>query len=107
MDAAQFRLPVRLQKADGKCIDEIYSAEEALDLLLAWPDQRGRAYDKAVKACFAATVDVESADQAQKEFAAFARLSGILANDMLPVNARSRRTGFRQRNIQAATPSLA
>ena len=35
MDAAQFRLPVRIQSAPGEPISEVYSAEQALDLLLA------------------------------------------------------------------------
>lgn len=90
MDAAQFRLPVRLHRATEANIEEVYSAEEALDFLLAWPDQRGRVYNNALKACFAASVDVESTEEAQRAFAAFARLTGILACDMLPVNHRAR-----------------
>ena len=89
MDAAQFRLPVRLHRTTGETIEEIYSAEEALDFLLAWPDQRGRVYNNALKACFAASVDVESTEEAQRAFAAFARLTGILARDMLPVSPRA------------------
>lgn len=85
MDAAQFRLPVRIQAAPGESISEIYSAEQALDFLLAWPHQQGRVYETALKACFAATVDVEAAERAQHAFRAFARLTGILSRDMMPV----------------------
>ena len=84
MDAAQFRLPVRIQSAPGDPISEVYSAEQALDFLLAWPHHQGRVYEAALKACFAATVDVEAAEKAQQAFRAFARLSGILSRDMMP-----------------------
>ncbi len=107
MDAAQFRLPVRLQKAGGHYIDEIYSAEEALDLLLAWPDQRGRAYDKAVKACFAASVDVATTDEAQKAFTAFARLTGILARDMMPMGRPNFSSPRHRTRIGALPPAIA
>lgn len=90
MDAAQFRLPVRLHTPERECINEIYSAEEALDFLLAWPGRHGPVYEKAVKACFAATVEVDSADTAQRAFASFARLSHILAKDMWPAKAKKR-----------------
>ena len=84
MDTAQFRLPVRIAASGASHIDEIYSAEQALDFLIAWPDRRGRVYDKALKACFGASVDVASADDAQRAFTAFAKLNGFLARDMWP-----------------------
>ena len=83
MDSVQFRVPVRLQGTPGDVISEIYSAEEALDFLLVWPQQRGPVYQRALSSCFAATVDVETSDEAQNAFRAFARLSGILAPDMM------------------------
>ncbi len=82
MDAAQFRLPVRIVASGETPIDEIYSAEEALDFLIAWPDRRGRVYDTALKACFAASVDVATTDDAQRAFMVFARLNGLLSRDM-------------------------
>lgn len=87
MDDCQFRLPVRL-KLGADPIREIYSAEEALDFLFSWHRQSGPVFDAAMEACFAATVNVESCDEAQKAFKQFARLSGILAHDMLPTAAR-------------------
>ena len=92
MDAAQFRLPVRIVASGESPIDEIYSAEEALDFLIAWPDRRGRVYDVALKACFAATVDVATADDAQRAFVTFARLNDVLAKDMWQ-SERPRRGG--------------
>jgi hypothetical protein len=86
MDSAQFRLPVRVRGTDENSIREIYSAEEALDLLLAWPEPKGRVYNAALNACFAATVDVQSAEEAQLAFAKFARLTGLLAQDMMPLS---------------------
>ncbi|WP_161601137.1 DUF982 domain-containing protein [Neoaquamicrobium microcysteis] len=97
MDAAQFRLPVRLLMKEDEDIREVYSAEEALEILLAWPRQSGRVYDSAVSACLAATVAPDSTQEAQRAFIAFARASGILARDMLPAPARrgAMRGGFR------------
>lgn len=98
MDSAQFRLPVRVRGTDENSIREIYSAEEALDLLLAWPEQKGRVYNAALKACFAASVDVQSAEEAQQAFAKFARLTGLLSQDMMPL-AHSRGGAARSHRI--------
>ena len=107
MDAAQFRLPVRIVASGESLIDEIYSAEEALDFVIAWPDRRGRVYDTALKACFAATVDVASADDAQRAFVAFARLNGVLAKDMWQSDRPRRNGGMRPRRHAPAGSSLA
>jgi hypothetical protein len=85
MDSAQFRLPVRVRGTDENAIREIYSAEEALDLLLAWPEPKGRVYNAALKACFAASVEVQSTEEAQQAFAKFARMTGLLSPDMMPL----------------------
>lgn len=107
MDAAQFRLPVRIDAAGETPIDEIYSAEEALDFLIAWPDRRGRIYDTALKACFAASVDVSSADEAQRAFIAFAKINGLLARDMWPSKHKRRGAADRPAHPHRTNSSLA
>ncbi|TKT74661.1 DUF982 domain-containing protein [Aquamicrobium sp. LC103] len=83
MDAAQFRLPVRIIIRDGEPVTEFYSAAQALDFLLAWPHQDGPIYERAMSACFAATVDAESEEEARKAFMSFARVCGLLSKDMM------------------------
>lgn len=81
MDAAQFKLPVRLKMANDD-VREIYSAEEALDLLFGWPQQKGRVFDKACAECLVATIEPGRTEAAQRAFTAFARVSGILDRDI-------------------------
>lgn len=88
MDAAQFLVPIRIKTADQPIV-EIYSAEHALEFLMGWPKQEGPVYGRALSACLAASVDPESAKEAQKSFRNFARLSGILAQDMMPGRRRA------------------
>ncbi|MER8830383.1 DUF982 domain-containing protein [Mesorhizobium sp. M0938] len=59
MDRLQFKVPVRIMPAPGLPIEEIYSVEQALDFLQAWPVRRqGPVYQAAFNACFGATVDL-------------------------------------------------
>lgn len=83
MDAAQFRLPVRIIVDPRDAVREIYSAEEALEFLMIWPHQDGPIYERAMNACFSATVDDDARDEAERSFLGFARASGILARDMI------------------------
>ncbi|WP_163268004.1 DUF982 domain-containing protein [Chelativorans alearense] len=82
MDAAQFKLPVRLELRRGEPVSEIYSAEHALDFLMAWPVQKGPVFERAIAACLAASADPESVEEAHRTFSSFARASGILARDV-------------------------
>lgn len=83
MDAAQFRLPVRIIVAPDEAVREIYSAEEALEFLMIWPHQDGPIYERAMNACFSATIDEDVRAEAERSFLGFARASGILARDMI------------------------
>jgi len=59
MDRLQFEVPVRIAPAPGMPVEEIYSVEQALDVLHEWPKKRqGKVYEAAFNACFGATVDV-------------------------------------------------
>lgn len=82
MDAAQFKLPVRLVLHPGEPVSEIYSAEHALDFLMEWPMQDGPLFERAVTACISASADPASAEEAHRNFVSFARASGILAADV-------------------------
>jgi hypothetical protein len=84
MDRLQFEVPVRIAPAPGQPIEEIYSVEQALDLLQAWPARRkGPTYQAAFNACFGATVEVVETEDAWRAFMAFCRMSGLLARDMM------------------------
>ncbi|MDI6028762.1 DUF982 domain-containing protein [Corticibacterium sp. UT-5YL-CI-8] len=82
MDATQFAVPVRIDTKDG-VIREIYSAEDALEVLFNWPRRQGPLYEKALETCLIATVGGETAESAQNAFRLFSRASGILAKDMM------------------------
>ncbi|WEX07282.1 DUF982 domain-containing protein [Chelativorans sp. AA-79] len=82
MYAAQFALPVRIVMRAGEPVTEIYSAEEALDLLMAWPTQEGRILNRAMESCLAASADPRWAEEARKHFVAFANASGLIARDV-------------------------
>ncbi|AZO23292.1 DUF982 domain-containing protein [Mesorhizobium sp. M1E.F.Ca.ET.045.02.1.1] len=84
MDRLQFEVPVRITPAPGLPVEEIYSVEQALDFLQNWPKRRqSKVYDAAFNACFGATVDVASAEEACRAFMAFCRVSGLLARDVM------------------------
>jgi len=94
MDRLQFEVPVRITPAPGLPVEEIYSVEQALDFLQDWPKRRqGKVYEAAFNACFGATVDVVSAEEACRAFAAFCRVSGLLARDAMFPGKRGSRVG--------------
>lgn len=82
MDLAQFELPVRIILRPGDGVTEIYSAEEALDLLMSWPVQQGPIMEEAMGACLMASADPTKAEIARVAFVSFARASDILAKDL-------------------------
>jgi len=82
MYAAQFALPVRLIMRTGEPVTEIYSAEEALDLLMAWPTQEGPIFNRALESCLAASAEPMLAEDARRCFVAFANASGLMARDV-------------------------
>jgi len=82
MDAAQFGLPVRIVMRPEEPITEVYSAEEALALLMAWPAQEGPVFQKAMSACLAASTNPNTAEEARKAFVSFANASNIMARDV-------------------------
>lgn len=82
MDIAQFDLPVRIVMEPGEPVTEIYSAEEAHDLLTAWPVKEGPVFERAIAACAAATGEQASCEKARRMFVSFARAAGILASDV-------------------------
>lgn len=86
--AAHFALPVRLSLAEGESDIEIYTAEEAIDVLLGWSVQAGRLYQRALDDCFAATVEAGDSEKAYRAFLAFAKASNILARDVILVPPR-------------------
>ncbi|WP_413813622.1 DUF982 domain-containing protein [Mesorhizobium sp. Root157] len=68
----------------GQPVEEIYSVEQALDFLQNWPvGRQGPIYQLAFDACFGASVDVVSTDEACKAFTAFCRVCGLMAKDMM------------------------
>lgn len=90
MDRLQFEVPVRIAPAPGMPVEEIYSVEQALDVLHEWPKKRqGKVYEAAFNACFGATVDVVKTEDACRAFMAFCRISGLLARDMMITAKRS------------------
>ncbi|MDX8532528.1 DUF982 domain-containing protein [Mesorhizobium sp. VK25A] len=98
MDRLQFEVPVRIAPAPGLPVEEIYGVEQALDFLQDWPKRRqGKVYEAAFNACFGATVDVASTEEACRAFAAFCRVSGLLAKDaMFPGKLGSRAGTYRE-----------
>ena len=83
MDRYQFRLPVRLKPAPEAAVLELYDIDDAIDFLLALPDERrGPAFQPAIDACFAASADRVSAEDARWVVVRFARDAGLLSNDM-------------------------
>ncbi|WP_375165905.1 DUF982 domain-containing protein [Chelativorans sp.] len=66
----------------GEPVTEVYSADEALDLLMGWPKQESRIFQKAASACLAATADPALSEEARKAFVTFANASGIIARDV-------------------------
>lgn len=81
MDAAQFKLPVRIVTRPGDGVLEIYSAEEALDFLMGWPVQEGPIMEDAMAACLLASSDPSKAETARVAFVSFARASNLLAKE--------------------------
>ncbi|UUP16490.1 DUF982 domain-containing protein [Nitratireductor thuwali] len=82
MDAYQFDLPVRLVLQPGQPVIEIYSAEEALDLLMTWPVQDGPLYQRAMDSCVAAIAGTGTLDEARRAFTNVARVTKVLAKDV-------------------------
>jgi hypothetical protein len=90
MDRLQFEVPVRIAPAPALPIEEIYSVEQALDLLYGWPvRRRGKVYQAAFNACFGATVDVVKTEDACRAFMMFCRVSRLLARDMMVPGKRA------------------
>lgn len=92
MDRLQFFMPVRLMIEADEPVTEIYGVDQALDFLLGWPTGRqGPIYQKALNACFSASVEQNSAEEARKAFFNFIKTAGILAKDTsIPGRARRR-----------------
>ena len=83
MDRLQFVVPVRIVPQIDDPITEIYSVDEALTFLQAWPEGRqGPVFQTAMNYCFGAKIEQNSTDDARKAFAGFCRISGIAAKDM-------------------------
>jgi hypothetical protein len=82
MDRLQFFMPVRIVAESDELVTEIYSVDQALDFLQAWPvGRQGPVHRTALKACTAAMVDQVSAEDARRSFMAFARMTGLMAKD--------------------------
>jgi len=90
MDAAQFRIPVRLKLSANGDVQEIYCPEDAVELLFAWPQKEGPLYEDALAECLVATVSPDHLDAARRALLAFAKVSNILVKD--PVYAASLKT---------------
>jgi hypothetical protein len=87
MHKLHFAVPVRVTGSFGNTIEEIYSVDQALDFLQEWPvGRQGPLYQAAFDACFGASVDVVSTEEACRAFAAFCRVSKIMARDMMAPN---------------------
>ncbi len=83
MDRYQFRLPVRLKPSPDVPVLELYDIDDALDFLLSVPEERRRAgFQPAVDACFAASMDKMSSEDARWMVVRFAREADVLSNDM-------------------------
>lgn len=89
MDAAQFQLPVRIIPRSGAGVVEIYSAEDALDLLVQWPTQKGPLVEDTVAACLIACAFPSETEDARSSFVSFARASKILAKEEAVMLARA------------------
>ena len=84
MHKLQFAIPVRIVRAPGGSIEEIYGVEHALDFLQELPAGRqGPLFQAAFDACFGASVDIVATEEACRSFSAFCRVSEILAPDMV------------------------
>lgn len=84
MDNLHFAIPVRIIRAFGQPVEEIYSVGQALDFLQEWPvGRQGPLYQAAFDACFGASVDVVATEEACRAFSAFCRVSGVMAKDMM------------------------
>lgn len=84
MHKLHFAIPVRVTGPSGNMIEEIYSVDQALDFLQDWPvGRQGPLYQAAFDACFGASVDVVSTEEAWRAFSAFCRVSRIMARDMM------------------------
>jgi hypothetical protein len=84
MNKLHFAVPVRVTGSFGNTIEEIYSVDQALDFLQEWPvGRQGPLYQAAFDACFGASVDVVSTEEACRAFSAFCRVSKIMARDMM------------------------
>jgi Protein of unknown function (DUF982) len=82
MKRLQFAMPVRIVPAPAQPVTEIYDVEEALAFLQNQTDGlESPLYQKALNACFDATIDLETTADARTAFAAYARVAGILARD--------------------------
>jgi Protein of unknown function (DUF982) len=78
MDAALFRVPVRLH-VEGATF-EVGSLSDALTFLREWPvSRRGPVYQCALKGCEAALHGGMALEDARKALESFARITGILA----------------------------
>lgn len=94
MHRLQFAIPVRIVSVPGQLIEEIYGVEQALDVLAEWPAGRqGKLYQAAFSACFGASVGVVPTEEAARAFAAFCRVSGVAARDMIMPARRGGGTG--------------
>jgi hypothetical protein len=84
MHKLHFAVPVRITGSFGHSVEEIYSVDQALDFLQEWPvGRQGPLYQAAFDACFGASVDVVSTEEACRAFTAFCRVSRIMARDMM------------------------
>lgn len=84
MHPLHFAIPVRIAGSSGHSVEEIYSVEQAMDFLQEWPvGRQGPLYQVAFDACFGASVDVVSTEEACRAFTGFCRVSRILARDMM------------------------
>ncbi|MEI5678330.1 MULTISPECIES: DUF982 domain-containing protein [unclassified Mesorhizobium] len=82
MDRLQFFMPVRVVAEVDQIVTEIYSVDQALDFLQAWPAGRqGPVYRTALRACSAAMIDQVTAEDARRSFMAFSRMTGLLSRD--------------------------
>ncbi|MEP9371921.1 DUF982 domain-containing protein [Mesorhizobium sp. KR1-2] len=97
MDSLQFFMPVRLALEAGEPVTEIYNVDQAVDFLLNWPvGRQGPVYQRALNACFAATVGQETTEKARKAFFNFARVGGLLAKDVSILTSGAARSRLRR-----------
>src|SRR5690606_28154789 len=92
MHAHHFAVPGRRNPGPELPVEEIYSVEQALDVLAQWPaDRQGRLYEKAFNACYGASLVVVPRGEACRALAAFCRVSGLMATDIMPPKSRKTR----------------